>query len=123
MAESPYFRREAGSILHVFHAPASKSAAFPRNPPLQWANRAHENGEGDIPAAEHQNPDLNVGRGKNKCSVNPNLQQCDTTKQQAFLTQVLVRDEVAFVLLLFPGPVSRRQLKLTAVLIGQKRGT
>lgn len=40
----------------------------------------------------------------------------------ACLTQLLARDEAAFVLLLFPVPVSRHQLKLIAVLIEQKRG-
>lgn len=76
ITDSSYFHREAGWILHILHGSASKNAAFPRNPPLPWAKMS----QGGILAARHQRPDLNEGRSKNKCSINPNLQWCHTTK-------------------------------------------
>lgn len=76
ITNSSYFHDKTDSILHKLHESASKTATFPRNPPLQWVNMSHTNGQGDILAARLQSPGLNKGRSTNKCSVSSNLQQC-----------------------------------------------
>lgn len=83
----------------------------------------HKNGQGGFLTAAHQRSDLNEGRSKNKCSVSLNLQHFYNKSNTACLAQALFSNGIAFILLLFPVPVSWLQLKLTAVLIGQKRGT
>lgn len=123
ITDSSYCHREADSILHTLHVSVSKNATFPRKPLLQWANMFHKNGQGGFLTAGHQRSGLNEGRSKNKSSVSLNLQHFYKKSNTACLAQVLFSNEIAFVLLLFPVPVSRLQLKLTAVLIGQKRGT